>query len=120
MSHRLLLFAALVLMALPATLRAEPPAALNLKKGDVTFVELELRPGATPALAIHFTNHKLLEAQTIIAAHLDEPIAITMDGQLVVTPRIKDPKAGKSRYLTLRFPDFAAAARAARQLVPTP
>jgi hypothetical protein len=111
---------AFLFMAFFAVCHAEQDSAsLQLQKGDVRYVELELRPESAPKLSIYFTNKKLLEAQTLISKNLNQPISIFMNGKLVVAPRIKEPLIYKNRFLSLRFPDFDSAVLAARLLVPT-
>jgi hypothetical protein len=96
----------------------EADGVLNLKKGDIKSVQINLEPGNPVRLNIYFKKAKLEEAQTLISANLDKPITILMEGKVVAKPRIKYPLQYKNPFVTLRYPDIEAAAVAARLLVP--
>jgi hypothetical protein len=109
-----------VLLTLLAVLTpATQAASLDLTAKDIQSVEIELKAGTKPRLRIFFSKPALERAQQLVAENLDTPFPITMNGTVVVTPRLKEPFQARARFLSLLFPDFESAAAAARLLVPT-
>lgn len=118
---RRFLLPALALLSLACTsaLRADPASELHLKPADIERLIIELENDSKPQVRVFFTKAKLSETQGLIESHLNQPISIFMNDQLIVEPTLKEPLKAKIRYLTLTFDDFATASQVARGLVPT-
>lgn len=112
---KLLLAAALCLVSLEGSQANE--ATLNLEKGDIDRVQIEVSPGKKPRLVIYFGIKKLIEAQVLASNNKGKPLALKMNETTVVKPVISNTLLSRGK-MTLSFPDLDSAVAATKLLVP--